>query len=398
MIVGIDTSRYSHPEATGVEWYSHHLLNELIPLLGREHNTEVRLYSPLDFKPAVDLPFNVHKRIIPLRRTWTVLRLSLEMILHPIDILFVPSHTLPLIFPRKTVITIHDIAFKHFEGVYSWYQKMMLTFTTRRAVRRAWKLIVPSNATRDDLIAFYKCSPDKIVVIPHGAPEVKPFQRWTENEVKQMRKQFLIGSSGEEGDRDGRREGGPGGSAGGGRAGGSGELYILYVGRLEAKKNLGRLIEAFGRFSGEFSGWRLILAGKRGVGFEEIWKRVMELKLEHAVFAPGYITEREKSFLFENCRIFAFPSLYEGFGLPVLEAFAHRKPVLTSKTSSLPEVAGGAAFLVDPLSVAEISVGLKRLASDGVLVTQLIGLEGAQLAKFSWEKAAKETYEVLFGD
>ena len=121
------------------------------------------------------------------------------------------------------------------------------------------------------------------------------------------------------------------------------------------------------------------------------------MKLEKNVFAPGYITEREKEFLLENCRVFAFPSLYEGFGLPVLEAFARRKPVMTSKTSSLPEVAGNAAFLVNPEKVEELSVGLKRLASDGVLVTQLIGKEEAQLKKFSWEKAAKQTYEALFG-
>ena len=133
------------------------------------------------------------------------------------------------------------------------------------------------------------------------------------------------------------------------------------------------------------------------MGFEDIWKYVVEHKLEQNVFAPGYITEREKTFLFENCRIFAFPSLYEGFGLPVLEAFAHRKPVLTSKTSSLPEVAGDAAFLVNPEKVEEISVGLKRLASDWVLVTQLIGREETQLKRFSWEKSAQKTYDTLFG-
>jgi glycosyltransferase involved in cell wall biosynthesis len=369
MVVGIDASRYGHPEATGVEWYSFHLLNELIPLLGREHNTEIRLYAPADFKVSVDLPFNVKKRIIPFPRFWTVLRLSAEMVFKPVEMLFVPSHTLPMFAPKKSVITIHDVAFKHLKSSYSWFQMRLLDRSTRKAVKKAWKLIVPSEATKRDLVTFYRCDPAKIVVIPHGAPEVEPFERWSEAEIKACRELFMMR------DRD---------------------LYVLYVGRLETKKNLQRLIEAFGRFSVEFAGWKLILAGKRGVGFEEIWKKVMDLKLEKSVFAPGYVTEREKSFLLENCRIFAFPSLYEGFGLPVLEAFAHRKPVLTSKTSSLPEVAGNAAYLVNPEKVEELSVGLKRLASDGILVTQLVGREAAQLQKFSWEKAAKETYETLF--
>jgi len=370
MIVGIDASRYSHKEATGVEWYSFHLLNELIPLLGREHNTEVRLYAPADFKVATDLPFNVKKRIIPFPKFWTLLRLSAEMIFKRVDVLFVPSHTLPMFCPKKSVITIHDVAFKYLKDSYSWFAMWLLNRSTKKAVKKAWKLIVPSEATKQDLMKFYACDPNKIVVIPHGAPEVKPFERWTDGEIQQCRDLFFLK------DKD---------------------LFVLYVGRLESKKNLQRLVEAFGRFLVEFPGWKLILAGKRGLGFEEIWKKVLELKLENNVFAPGYISEREKIFLLENCRIFAFPSLYEGFGLPVLEAFAHRKPVLTSKTSSLPEVAGNAALLVNPEKVEEIGVGLKRLASDGVLVTQLIGREEAQLKKFSWEKAGKATYEVLFG-
>ncbi len=137
------------------------------------------------------------------------------------------------------------------------------------------------------------------------------------------------------------------------------------------------------------------MAGKRGLGFEEIWAKVRELKMEKNIIAPGYITEREKIFLLEHCRIFAFPSLYEGFGFPILEAFAHRKPVLTSKTSSMPEVAGEAAFLVNPEKVEEISVGLKRLAADGILASRLIQRSESQLQKFSWEKAAALTQQTL---
>ncbi len=369
MKIGIDASRYGHSQATGVEWYSYHLLNELIPLLGREHKSKVYLYSPREFEIDTDLPFNVKKRIIPAKRFWTMFRLSFELIRHPVDLLFVPSHTLPPVLPAKSVITIHDVAFRHFKKCYSRFQYWLLELSTRRAVKKGWRIIVPSEATKKDLIEFYSCDPDKVVVIPHGAPDYPKILQFSGMEKEKLLKQFKLYQD---------------------------DLFIFYVGRLEAKKNLSRLIEGFARFLKEFPDWKLVMAGKRGVGFEEIWATVSRLGLEKNVIMPGYITEREKLFLMHACRILAFPSLYEGFGLPVLEGFSLRRPVLTSKSSSLPEVAGDAAYLVDPEKVEEIGVGLKRLASDGFYVNQLINKGEKQVSKFDWEKAARQTYDVLF--
>ncbi len=370
MIIGIDASRYGHKEATGVEWYSYYLLNELIPLLGREHHAEIRLYCRHDVHFEVDLPFNVRRRVISLKRFWTILGLSWEMLWRKADILFVPSHTLPFFPPKKSVITIHDVAFLHLKKTYGKLEAWHLNQTTKKAVKKAYRLIVPSEATKHDLIKFYSCMPEKIVVIPHGSPHVPALRHWSSDENKKLRQQFFLLEN---------------------------DLFILYVGRLEAKKNLERLIAAFHRFLAEFPGWKLILAGKRGMGFEEIMKTVLRLKMEQNVIIPGYITEKEKSFLFEHCRIFAFPSLYEGFGLPLLEAFSYHKPALTSKIPALLEVADTAAYLVNPLKVEEIGVGLKRLAQDGMLVTKIVQNGIEQLKKFSWEKAARKTFEVIFG-
>ncbi|MBD3270330.1 glycosyltransferase [Candidatus Peregrinibacteria bacterium] len=376
MKVGIDASRYKFATATGVEWYSYHIINHLMPRLGRDHNSEITLFLKEDTEFEEDFPFNVKKKVIPFGKFWTQLRLSYEMVVNRQDVLFVPSHVQPLIIPKKLIITIHDLAFKDpkLKNIYSFKERFLLNWSTKRAVKKANKIIVPSQATKDDLIKYYNCKKKKIVVIPHGAPELKGennpvLKKWTKKEKNEILK------------RVGLKDG---------------ELFVLYVGRLETKKNLASLVEAFSRFRQEYPDWKLVLAGKKGIGFEDIISKIAKYNLEKEVIMPGYISEKEKSFLLDKCRIFAFPSLYEGFGLPILEAFAYRKPVLTSKITAMPEIAGEAAFLVDPENIAEISVGLKRMAFDGMLVSKLIEAGDLQLNKFDWENSAEQTFNTIF--
>lgn len=364
MKIGIDASRYKHAEATGVEWYSWHIINGLIKEILAEKKDELVLYSRGKLDPECGDDGRVEKKVLPGSRLWTLKSLSKEMSMHPPDVLFVPSHTLPLNLPKKSVITIHDVAFKHLPKAYSFSQYHYLNWSTKFAVKKATKIIVPSEATKSDLIKFFQCKPEKIVVIPHGFSQPKAVNHEEVLVRSPIFKYFGISKN---------------------------SPYILFVGRLESKKNLVRLVEAFQEFSKKYPKYRLILAGKRGVGFEQILKIVNKLELAHKVVMPGYITEEEKAVLYEYAKVFAFPSLYEGFGLPILEAFHYQKPVLCSNVSAIPEVSGEAAHYVDPLKAPEIAEGLEKLVSDGKYVDELVAKGNERLKMFSWEKSCKKT-------
>lgn len=364
MKIGIDASRYKHKEATGVEWYSRHIINGLLKEISASGGgDEVILYS----REKLDLSGN---KVLSGQRFWTLGSLSKEMSKNPPDVLFVPSHVLPLNLPKRSVITIHDVAFKHLKKSYSFSQYHYLNWSTKFAVRKATKIIVPSEATKQDLIKFFQCPHEKIVVIPHGfeAPADVDDEAIMKDSV--VFKYFGITKV---------------------------VPYILSVGRLESKKNLVRLIEAFKKFSESQPDYRLILAGKRGVGFEQILKTVNKSELMHKVIMPGYITEEEKAVLYKHAKIFAFPSLYEGFGLPILESFYYKKPVLCSNVSALPEVGGDAVHYVDPNNVEGMAEGLEKLATDRDYAQTLIAKGMERLKMFSWENSAKKTLWTIMG-
>ncbi len=365
MKIGIDASRYGHEKSTGVEWYSFNIINEVLDA-AQKSSDEFCLYS----REKLELPVkgeNIKNIILKAKRLWTLHKLSREMKKNPPDVLFVPSHTLPLSLPKRTVIMIHDVAFRFIREAYSFAQYHHLNWSTKFAVKNSSRIIVPSQATKEDLIKIYKCPEAKIFVIYHGfnrPAEVDDdiFQR------SEILRYFKIGP----------------------------ELkYLLFVGRLETKKNLVRLVEAFHGFQKEHPEFKLVMAGKRGIGFNEILKKINELEIMDKVIMPGYITEEEKAALYKHCKVFAFPSLYEGFGLPLLEAFYYRKPILASNIGALKEVCGEAALYVDPYHVEEMKEGLSKLVEDGSLSESLVKIGVERLKAFDWKKCAEDTLKVI---
>lgn len=370
MLIGIDASRYGHETATGVERYSFYVINGLIEKASSQKKHKLILYSKNQLKLPPHLncdPKFVKFKIIHRKRFWTQIGLAKEMKKNPPDILFVPSHTLPLIHPKKSVITIHDVAFKHLKKSYSMIQYLYLNWSTGFAVKNAQKIIVPSECTRSDLIHFYKCPREKTNVVYHGY-EPLPDLYMNPSQEDDVLKRFWLQPR---------------------------TKFIFFIGRLETKKNIENLLRAFAVFTKDHKDWKLLLCGKRGIGFNKIYGVANKLDIWENIVMPGYVTDVEKYVLFKYCKFFVFPSFYEGFGFPILEAFSHGKPVLTSRVSGIPEVASEAAYYTDPFDAGVMAKDMEKLAVSENLRKDLAEKGAERLKKFNWDDAVSKTWKIL---
>jgi glycosyltransferase involved in cell wall biosynthesis len=379
MLIGIDASRATRTRRTGTEAYSLHLIRALIEA-GCDHR--FRLYMPVSPAPdLVGMEYGVggrkygvgsreygvgsEVRVIPFPRLWTHLRLAWEVSRHPPDVLFIPAHVMPLVCPVATAVTVHDLGYLHYPEAHRPLDRWYLDWTTRRHARRAARVVADSQATRADLIRYYGSDPGRIAVVYPGRDE----------SLARVDDPAAI-------------------AAAKARYGINGD-YLLYIGTLQPRKNLVRLVEAFARLPAPASAYQLVLAGKRGWLYHDLFARVEALGLSGRVLFPGYVVDDDKVALISGATALVYPSLYEGFGMPVLEAMACGTPVLTSNVSSLPEVAGDAALLVDPLDVDAIAIGMARLTADAELRRSLVEKGYVQVGKFSWAGAARQVLEVL---
>ncbi|MER2600151.1 MAG: glycosyltransferase family 1 protein [Caldilineales bacterium] len=363
MLIGIDASRAIATQRTGTETYSWHIIRHLL----QQSGPRFRLYSPhsLPVGLLADSRAAVETRTIPWPRLWTHVRLSAEMLHRPPDVLFVPAHVLPLLPPQHSVVTIHDLGYHYFPETHTPAARRYLELSTRWSAQRATALLADSHATKADLLRFTRARPEHVHVVYLGRDEtLTPVQ--DEQQIAAVRQRLALPSR-----------------------------YILYVGTLHPRKNLVRLVEAFAPVHARHPDVHLVLAGKRGWLDEPISHCVQALGLTAAVHFPGFVAQADLPALFSGATCFAFPSLHEGFGFPVLEAQACGAPVLTANTSSLPEVAGDAALLVDPLDQHAISAGLLHLLQDESLRARLRLAGFSNIHRFSWQQCAAETLAVL---
>ncbi len=364
MLIGIDASRANISERTGVEWYGYHLIKAFAKL---DRKNRYRLYvrEPLR-KDWRGLPDNFTPVIVPGTRLWTYWSLSRELRRNPVDALFVPSHTVPPVHPHRTVVTVHDVGFREFRKNYRPYHYASLAIGTRLSLKWARTVVVPSRTVARELGAAYEIPAAKVAVVSNGF-DPAAFSGITAKRVTETMYHHRIK-----------------------------DPYLLFTGRLEIRKNVSRIIEAFYRLrdSGLFGG-QLVLVGNPGLGYEDIRRLIAKRPSPDYVVHTGYLPDGERAALLKGARALVFPSLHEGFGIPILEAFAAETPVLTAARGATKEVAGDAALLVDPESVEAIHHGMERLLSDGALAGQLVGAGTERVKRFGWEKTARQILEIL---
>ncbi len=465
MKIGIDASRAFVKHRTGIEEYSYQVIKHLIDKLDGHR---VILYVRKNQKSKISAKGgsasggknqndNVKIKIIKFPFLWTQVGLSLEMLFHPVDVLFVPAHTVPIIHPARnaslfalalliqkllktlgistfynqhsdaggsenTIVTIHGLEYEFCPRAYSFWEKLYMRRVIKNSCRWAKKIIAVSNNTKKDLMKLYKMPEGKIEVVYEGCernskinPPLPPGEdaRRAGEGTAQNRPHPSPLPKGEEGYCK----------------------YLLFVGRLEERKNIVGIIKAFEILKEQYKvPHKLILAGKFGYGKEKILEEIKNVNCANDIILTGYISEEEKWELLKNADVFLFPTFYEGFGLPILEAQSAGCPVVAGNNSSIPEITnikchsertlserseskgeveesnrnkirslGDArddnfsASLVNPRNAEQIADAAYKLISDKDLRDDIIKRGYENVKRFSWDRCAGEIAKVMLG-
>lgn len=358
MKIGIDGSRAFLKQRTGIEEYSYQVIKQL---RGHLKDHRVILYLRATQRVDFSLPANWKVRRIIFPRLWTQIGLSCELFFRPVDVLFVPAHTAPFFHPKNTVVTVHGLEYEIMPEAYSLFERLYMRFSIKNSCRWAKRIISVSKNTKRDLINLYEIPEKKINLVYEGYED-----RTGELDLSDGEKIIAL------------------------------KPYFLFIGRLEKRKNTKRIVEAFNRFKEKTgSAHKLVLGGKFGYGEEEIRGAIDASPYRDEIILFGFVADAEKWELYRNASIFLFPTLYEGFGLPVLEAQSQGVPVITSNTSSLPEVANGSAFLVDPAEPEMIASAMIDITQNEKLSRDLVRKGYENIKRFSWRNCADLIARVL---
>lgn len=350
----------------GTRVYLSQLLKRL-GVIGAMH--QWHLYHRGQFNEALAPPnlpnYTVHTVTSPIY--WTQTRFAWEMWKRKPEKLWMPVQALPFFLPRsvETTVTIHDLAFKYFPDHFPQKDQRRLHMFADFAVNHADKLIAVSESTKRDIVHFYPhIDASKIKVIYHGFDK-DVFQNVTLDEAVLHRYNLAP------------------------------KTYLLYVGAIQPRKNIQVLLEAFELEHKRHPDMKLVLAGEKAW----LWKETIEMIERHPfredIVMTGKVSFQELATLYAAAKIFVFPSLYEGFGIPVLEAMAAGVPVICAHNSSLPEVGGDAALYFDALNVSELASRIESLWIESGLCEAMIRRGYENIHKFSWDKCAQETMDYI---
>jgi len=362
MIIGIDGNEANVEHRVGVSVYTLNLLKYFQSHASKDTQFIVYLRN----KPLVELPqttkFFTYK-IVWGPILWSQLFLPLRLWIYKLSgnilhVFFSPAHYIPRFCPFKTVVTIHDLSYLYFPNEFLKKDLYQLKNWTEYALKNAAKIIAVSKTTKKDIVHEYSVPDEKISVIYNGYGTIKSHPTPYPLSPKK-------------------------------------NPYFLYIGTIQPRKNLKFLITAFSKFHAANPSYKLIIAGKKGWLYEDIFKQVEWMGMKDYVLFPGFVSDEEKDSLYKKAAAFVLPSLYEGFGIPLLEAMAHGCPVISSFSSSLPEVGGEACLYFDPKNSDDLVEKMNSIVFDKELAKKLVNAGKKRVEDFSWLKTGENTLNLL---
>ncbi len=386
MKIAIDVSDLSTNRADGTTRYTYELAKRL-PALAPEHNWYYLAPTiPLGPFSTRRVEKNVTVHMAPFPKYWTQLRFPFELYQHKPDVLFMPIQQLPYIRPKKmrTVAVIHDLAFHYFGSQFTYKDWVLLHAFTAYVAREADHIICVSHSTADDVQKFYGRTKN-VHVIHHGVNHKQfhvPSQ--AERDASWAKLEQTFPSANLSILRNIERS-----------VGQIKKPYILFVGQIQPRKNLVRLIEAFEMLRRKNKELQLVIAGSHGWLQKPIVERIKKSSEREHIVLTGRVPDELLPALYWNAAVFVLPSLYEGFGMPILEAQACGTPVVTSNISSMPEIVGDSAVLINPVDTASLVAGVRKAFQDTRKVSEA-GIRNA--TRFNWQATAQKTASVLMGN
>ncbi len=364
MKIAIDASRAFLHERTGIEEYSYQLIKHLRKPLKKY---DVVLYVRRGTQENIDfdLPDTWKIRVLWSPRFWTYFRLSLSLLVHFPNKLLVPGHIVPPIHPKDTTVVVHGLEYEVEPDAYSKYEKMSMRRGIKNSCKWSKNIVCVSNNTKRDLMRLYNVSKNKIKVVYEG---VNPAPQDDVQKSIEILNDYGVQKQG----------------------------YFIFIGRLEERKNISNIINAYDVLRKHFGvTQKLVLVGKGGHGWEDIRDEILKHSFVDDIIVTGFVSEEEKWALLRNASVFLFPTNYEGFGLPVLEAQQVGVPVVTSNNSSLKEIAKDSALLVNPTNVYDIAEKINALLTNQELKQEMINRGFKNIERFDWDKCARLVAKVL---
>lgn len=361
MTIGVDGNEANVSERVGVSVYTLKLLQYFKRT--SDKNTQFIIFlreNPKNELPAENRYFKY--KIIKGSHFWIRFFLPLHLFFNRnINVYFAPAHYAPSFCPVPIVVTIHDLAYYYYPNEFLKKDLYKLQNWTKASVAKAKQIIAVSKTTKKDLHTFYRLEDSKVQVIYNGYGK--------KQSIPMLKNKADLSITN--------------------------KPFLLYVGTLQPRKNVTTLIKAFNIVKKTIPDLELIIAGKKGWLFDEIFELVEEMGLEDCVYFTGFVTDKQLAYLYQNARCLVLPSLYEGFGLPILEAMSFGCPVISSFTASLPEVGGNACLYFDPHSIDDLVEKIHQLLTNEQLRSELTQKGKLRIREFSWTLCGAQTLSLI---